>query len=148
MSDHGIQRVDGLVGNQARKTEKKPPEERRGHAVRGILGQTFERRPGDAGLIQLFSIPSYNLGDLLARTAQITRVFGMSQAPSTQKELELERARSEKGPAENRQDHGAQHTFGQDGQYQSACQKAHHQDDQEGQDTIAPALSGPKTGTV
>ena len=56
MPDHGVGGVDCLVGDQSRQPQQRQPEHRRHHAVGKILGAGFDRRPADAGFVQLFGI--------------------------------------------------------------------------------------------
>ncbi len=53
VADHGIERVDRLVADDAGQPEQRAPEHRRDDAVGGIFGEALDRGARDAGLVEL-----------------------------------------------------------------------------------------------
>ena len=61
MADHAVGGVDRLVGGAPGEPERCEPEHRRNHPIREILGKTFDRGAGDAGLVERVRIAADDL---------------------------------------------------------------------------------------
>ena len=67
VADHRVEGVHRLVSGDAGQTQQQAPEQRRDDSVRGVLGEAFEGRASDAGLIQPLGIAADDVRDGLAR---------------------------------------------------------------------------------
>ena len=76
VTDHGIERVDRLVADDAGQAEQRTPKHRRKDSVARILGEAFDGGAGNAGLIQCCRIASDNLRHGHARTGETIQSFG------------------------------------------------------------------------
>ena len=62
-ADHTVGGVDCFVECRPRETGNGHPEHRRDDSVGKILGETLDRRAGDAGRIERIGVAADNLGD-------------------------------------------------------------------------------------
>ena len=63
MSDHAVQRVDRLVGDDPRQAEQRIPQHRRHHGVGEVFRRRFDRRAGDAETVERPGIAPRDSGD-------------------------------------------------------------------------------------
>jgi hypothetical protein len=77
VADHRIRRVDRLVDGDAGKAEEGIPQHRRHDAVGAVLRKAFERRAGDAGLVQPGRIAAHDQAHRLAGLGERAGQRGM-----------------------------------------------------------------------
>ena len=71
MADHGVQRVDRLVAEDAGQTKQRAPEHGRHDAVGGVFREALDRRTRDAGFVEHRGIATDNARDRHARAGDV-----------------------------------------------------------------------------
>ena len=71
VAHHGVQRIDGLVGQRQRRAPQQRKQQRRGNAIDGVFRHGFHRAPGNLGFIQSLGITPHHSGQRLPRAGQI-----------------------------------------------------------------------------
>ena len=103
VADHRVQRVHRAVAEQAGQAERGPPQQRRDHRVRGVLGHRLDRRPGQPGGVERPGVAPAQRGQHLPGRGQVAGL----QGPAEGQCLPAQAGAAEHGPAGQRGGGGA-----------------------------------------
>jgi len=93
-TDHGIERVDRLVTDDAGQAEQCAPEHRRHDSIGHILGEAFDGSAGNAGFIKNCRIAADDLRNGRARAGDVA---GLKRKGDCRHVI-TERTQRDKGP--------------------------------------------------
>ncbi|OIQ70670.1 hypothetical protein GALL_477140 [mine drainage metagenome] len=94
VTNHGIERVDRLVADDAGQAKQCAPEHRRHDSIGCILGEAFDGSAGNAGFIENCRIAADDLRNGHARTGDIAGL----KRQGDRRHIITERTQRDKGP--------------------------------------------------